>query len=47
VTGVILHEVKDRKLGIIAREKDIVHGRILQLEQHMYPIPPLATRDPF
>jgi hypothetical protein len=39
VTGVILHEVKDRKLGIVAREKDIVHGRILQLEQHMYPIP--------
>src|SRR5580698_9623717 len=37
VTGVILHEVKDRKLGIVARENDIVHGRILQLEQHMYP----------
>ena len=39
VTGVILHEIKDRKLGIIAREKDVVHGRILQLEQHMYPLP--------
>ncbi len=39
VTGVILHEVKDRKLGVIAREKDIVHGRILQLEEHMYPVP--------
>jgi hypothetical protein len=37
VTGVILHEVKDRKLGLIARENDVVHGRILQLEQHMYP----------
>ena len=39
VTGVILHEVKDRKLGIVARENDVVHGRILQLEQHMYPFP--------
>jgi hypothetical protein len=39
VTGVILHEVKDRKLGIVARENDVVHGRILQLEQHMYPLP--------
>jgi hypothetical protein len=39
VTGVILHEVKDRKLGIVARENDVVRGRILQLEQHMYPIP--------
>jgi hypothetical protein len=39
VTGVVLHEVKDRKLGIIARENDVVHGRILQLEQHMYPLP--------
>jgi hypothetical protein len=37
VTGVVLHEVKDRKLGVVARENDIVHGRILQLEQHMYP----------
>lgn len=39
VTGVILHDVKDRKLGIVARANDIVHGRILQLEQHMYPLP--------
>ncbi len=39
VTGVILHEVKDRKLGIVARENDVVRGRILQLEQHMYPFP--------
>jgi len=39
VTGVILHEVKDRKLGIVARENDVVHGRILQLEQHMFPFP--------
>lgn len=39
VTGVILHEVKDRKLGIVARENDVVHGRIMQLEQHFYPIP--------
>jgi hypothetical protein len=39
VTGVILHEVKDRKLGIVARENDVVHGRILQPEQHMYPFP--------
>ena len=39
MTGVILHEVKDRKLGIVARENDVVHGRILQLEQHMYPFP--------
>jgi hypothetical protein len=39
VTGVVLHEVKDRKLGIIARANDVVHGRVLQLEQHMYPHP--------
>jgi hypothetical protein len=39
VTGVVLHEVKDKKLGIVARENDVVHGRILELEQHMYPIP--------
>lgn len=39
VTGVILRDVKDRKLGIVARQNDIVHGRILQLEQHMYPLP--------
>jgi hypothetical protein len=39
VTGVVLHEVKDRKLGIVAREDDIVHGRILQLEHHMFPFP--------
>jgi hypothetical protein len=39
VTGVVLHEVKDRKLGVVARENDVVHGRILQLEQHMYPLP--------
>jgi len=39
VTGVVLHEVKDKKLGIVARENDVVHGRILQLEQHMYPFP--------
>jgi hypothetical protein len=39
VTGVVLHEVKDHKLGIVARENDVVHGRILQLEQHMYPFP--------
>jgi hypothetical protein len=39
VTGVILHEVKDRKLGIVASENDVVHGRILQLEQHLYPFP--------
>jgi hypothetical protein len=39
VTGVILHEVKDRKQGIVARENDVVHGRILQMEQHMYPFP--------
>jgi hypothetical protein len=39
VTGVVLHEVKDRKLGIVARENDVVHGRILQLEHHMYPFP--------
>jgi len=37
VTGAILHEVKDRKLGIVARENDVVQGRILRLEQHMYP----------
>jgi hypothetical protein len=39
VTGVVLHEVKDKKLGVVARENDVVHGRILQLEQHMYPFP--------
>jgi hypothetical protein len=39
VTGVVLHEVKDRKLGIVARENDVVHGRILQLEHHMVPFP--------
>lgn len=39
VTGVVLHEVKDRKLGIVARENDVVHGRILQLEHHMFPFP--------
>jgi hypothetical protein len=39
VTGVILHEVKDRKPGVVARENDVAHGRILQLEQHMYPLP--------
>ena len=39
VTGGILHEVKDRKLGVVARANDVVHGRILQLEQHMYPFP--------
>ena len=39
VTGVVLHEVKDKKLGIVARENDVVHGRILQLEQHMDPFP--------
>jgi hypothetical protein len=39
VTGTILHEVKDRRLGIVARENDVVHGRILRLEQHMYPFP--------
>lgn len=39
ITGVILHEVKDKKLGVVARENDVVHGRILQLEQHMYPYP--------
>ena len=39
VTGVILHEVKDRKMGIVARENDVIHGRILQLEQHLYPFP--------
>jgi hypothetical protein len=39
VTGVVLHEVKDRTLGIVARENDVVHGRILQLEHQMYPFP--------
>jgi hypothetical protein len=39
VTGVVLHEVKDRKLGVVARENDFVHGRILQLEHHMFPFP--------
>jgi hypothetical protein len=39
VTGVVLHEVKDKKLGIVADRNDVVHGRILQLEQHMFPFP--------
>ncbi len=39
LTGLVLQEVKDRKLGIVARENDVVHGRILQLEHHMYPFP--------
>jgi hypothetical protein len=39
VTGELLRDVKDRKLGIVAREHDVVHGRILQMEQHMYPFP--------
>ena len=34
VTGVILHDVKD-----VARANDIVHGRILRLEQFMFPLP--------
>jgi hypothetical protein len=39
VTGVALHEVKDKKLGIVASRNDVVHGRILQIEQHMFPFP--------
>ena len=39
IAGVVLHEVKDKKLGIVADRNDVVHGRILQLEQHMFPFP--------
>jgi len=39
ITGVVLHDVKERKLGVVARENDVVHGRILQLEQRMLPFP--------
>jgi hypothetical protein len=39
VTGVILNDVKDKKLGIVARRNDIVQGRILQLDQYMFPVP--------
>ncbi len=39
ITGVVLRDVKDRKLGVIARKDDVVHGRILQIEQRMFPLP--------
>jgi hypothetical protein len=37
ITGIVLGEVKDPAAGQVARENDIVHGRILQLEQNMFP----------
>jgi hypothetical protein len=37
ITGIVLGEVKDSTVGQIAHENDIVHGRILQLEQNMFP----------
>jgi len=39
ITGVVLRDVKDRKLGVVARKDDVVHGRILQIEQRMFPLP--------
>jgi hypothetical protein len=39
ITGVVLRDVKDRKLGVVASKDDIVHGRILQIEQRMFPLP--------
>ena len=34
-------------MGIIARENDVIHGRILQLERALVSLPALAARDPF
>ncbi len=38
ITGIVLRDVKDRKLGVVARKDDVVHGRILQIEQRMFPL---------
>lgn len=39
VTGVVLRDVKDKKLGVLALRNDHVRGRILGLEQFMDPQP--------
>jgi hypothetical protein len=39
VEGVLLRDVADKKLGMLARTNDRVHGRILRLQQYSTPTP--------
>jgi hypothetical protein len=39
IVGVPLREVRDKRLGVLVRTSDRIHGRILRLEQFMTPQP--------
>jgi hypothetical protein len=39
ITGVLLQDAREKKLGVVAHANDRVHGRILRLEQIMSPVP--------
>jgi hypothetical protein len=39
VTGIVLHDIKDKSAGVLVHEKDRVHGRILRIEQEFLPSP--------